>query len=269
VPDWLLNILDPLPTTTTALFFSLFFVAIAWIGILFIRPFFRFWLRYQPGVNDIVSYASSGFSLFYGLLLGLLSVAAYNNAKDISGFASREAAALATIYRSAAAYPEPIRSEVRYLLRDYTLYVVNREWPAFQEGKSPLGGLNRLQKIRDTLLAHEPPTLTQQMLHSNVLQGFSEMVNLRLQRSIGVEPTIPGVLWYTVAIGAAITIIFILLLQVRFVFHLLISGLICFFLGLMIFIIYIQDRPLRSDVGASSAPFVRIYDSVMSWDEEG
>src|SRR5262245_13837173 len=85
MPDWLLTLLDPLPASTAALFFSLFFVAVAWIGVIFVRPFFRLFLRRQPHINEIVSYASSGFSLFYGLLLGLLSVAAYSNARDISG----------------------------------------------------------------------------------------------------------------------------------------------------------------------------------------
>ncbi|WP_431280848.1 hypothetical protein ACQW02_15680 [Humitalea sp. 24SJ18S-53] len=269
MPDWLLDLLDHLPSETAALYFSLFFVAVAWFGVIFVRPIFRLWLRRQHGINDIVSYASAGFSLFYGLLLGLLSVAAYSNAKEISGFVSREAAGLATMYRTAEAYPEPIRGELRYLLRDYTRYVINREWPSYQDGRVPLGGDNRLQAIRATLLSFEPPTATQQIAHGSVLQGFNDMVNLRQQRIGGVDPSIPGVLWYTVGIGAAITIIFILLLDVRFTFHLFISGLITFFLGLMVFIIYVQDRPLRSDVAASAAPFVQAYETVMRWDDGG
>ena len=269
MPEWLLDLLDHLPASTAALYFSLFFVAVTWFGVIFIRPFFRLWLRRQGGVNDIVSYASAGFSLFYGLLLGLLSVAAYTNAKEINGFVSREAASLTTIYRSAEAYPEPMRSEVRFLLRDYTRYVINREWPAYQEGKVPLGGYNRLQAIRETLLGFEPTTVTQQISHASVMQTFNDMINLRQQRIGGVDPSIPGVLWYTVAIGALITIIFILLLEVRFTFHLFISGLITFFLGLMVFIIYVQDRPLRNDVAASAAPFVQAFDTVMRWDEGG
>jgi hypothetical protein len=269
VPDWLVQVLDSLPASTAALYFSLFFVAVAWVGVILIRPFFRIWLRRQPGINEIVTFASAGFSLFYGLLLGLLSVAAFSNAKEIEGFVAQEAADLALIYRSAEAYPEPMRGEVRYLLRDYTLYTINREWDAYRQGAVPLGGDNRLQAVRDTLLAFEPATTTQQIAHTTVLQSFNKMGNLRQQRMAGVEPSIPGVLWYTVAIGAVINIILILLLEIRFGFHLLISGLITFFLGLMVFVIYAQDRPLRSNVADSAAPFVRAYETVMRWDEGG
>jgi hypothetical protein len=182
VPSWLLEILDPLPLPTAAMYFSLFFLVVAWTGVIFVRPFFRLWLRGQPRLNEVVTAASAGFYLFYGLLLGLLSVAAYSNARDISGFAGREAAELVSIYRSTISYPEGVREEVRHLLRDYTVYVVDREWPAYQEGRVPLGGYNRLQAIRETLLAFEPQTRTQEIAHSAVLKAFNDMVTLHCRR---------------------------------------------------------------------------------------
>ena len=101
------------------------FVVLTWIGIIFLRPFLRLLLRRQPGANDLVSYTSSWLSLLYGLLLGLLSVATYQNAAEIQSFIQREAGALALLYRGSAVYPEPQRSELQYLLRDYTLFVIN------------------------------------------------------------------------------------------------------------------------------------------------
>jgi hypothetical protein len=122
------------------------FVVFTWFGIMFLRPFLRLLLRRQPGANDLVSYTSSWFSLLYGLLLGLLSVATYQNAAQIQTFIQREAAALALLYRGSTAYPEPLRSELQYLLRDYTLYVINKDWPAHQEGRIPQGGAARMRR---------------------------------------------------------------------------------------------------------------------------
>ena len=110
------------------------FVLFTWFGIIFLRPFLRLLLRRQLGANDLVSYTSSWFSLLYGLLLGLLSVATYQNPTQIQTFVQREAAALALLYRGSTAYPEPLRSELQYLLRDYTLFVVNKDWPAHRGG---------------------------------------------------------------------------------------------------------------------------------------
>ena len=59
------------------------FVLLTWFGIVFVRPFLRLVLRRQAGANDLVAYTSSWFSLLYGLLLGLLSVATYQNAAQV------------------------------------------------------------------------------------------------------------------------------------------------------------------------------------------
>jgi hypothetical protein len=187
VPSWLTDTLDALPSETAALYFSLFFVAVAWFGVIFIRPFFRLWLRRQQNVNEIVSFASAGFSLFYGLLLGLLSVAAYNNANEISGYVSREAALLCTLYRNVANYPEPAGSELRYLLRDYTLYTIHKDWPAHQQGQILRGGEHRLQVIRQGLFDVVPTTPSLQLAHANTVRDFNDMVGLREQRLTGVE----------------------------------------------------------------------------------
>jgi hypothetical protein len=67
--------LERQPQAFVATVIPLAFVAIAWAGIIFVRPFLRLWMRGQEKSNDLITYASAGFSLFYGLLLGLLSVA--------------------------------------------------------------------------------------------------------------------------------------------------------------------------------------------------
>jgi hypothetical protein len=256
-----------LPQEQLALYFSGFFVLFAWSGIILVRPFLRFWFRRQPNTNELVSYASSGFSLFYGLLLGLLSVAAYQSTRDVNDYASREALAISTIYRSAEAYPEPIRSEVQFLLRDYTLYVINKDWPAHREGTIPMGGEHRLQVLRQKFLAFEPQNKTQDIFHNEVLRYFNVLTGYRQQRLSGVSTSIPGVLWYVVAIGAFFNILFLWMLDIRFMPLLLLSGIVSFFLGVMIFLIYSLDHPLQGAVNVSPDAYQAVYDLVMKWDE--
>ena len=80
--------LAQVPPGWAPIYFSGFFLIVTWLGILFVRPVLRFWFRRESSTNDLVAYASSGFSLFYGLLLGLLSVAAYQSTKDVDSSAS-------------------------------------------------------------------------------------------------------------------------------------------------------------------------------------
>jgi hypothetical protein len=263
----MLGWLQDLSTWSLALLCSLFFVALTWAGTLFVRPFFRLWLRNQPGANDLVSYTSAGFSLLYGLLLGLLSVATYQNSEKIATHVEQEATRLALVYRGSDDYPEPLRSELQYLLRDYTLFVVNKDWPAHQNGKIPNGGLARLAAIRQNLFAFEPETKTQEFVHQATLTNFDSLVEARVERTSGVNTTIPGVFWYVVLIGALINIVLVWMLQMRLMPHLLLGGLVSFFLGVMIFLIIAMDEPLRGAVSVPPSAYELVYRVVMQPDE--
>jgi hypothetical protein len=264
---WLVAWMDTLSPTRLAIFCSAVLVGITWFGIIFFRPFIRRWLRKQPGSNDLVNYASAGFSLFYGLLLGLLAVTAFNNTSQVEASVSREATSIASLYRTVASYPEPLRGEIQYLLRDYTQYVIHKDWPAHHSGDIWNGGNLRLQVIQQKLISLQPVDHTQNLLQEQSMKYFGELNDARQQRLAGVNTSIPGVLWYVLIIGALINILLIWLLDMRLTLHMILGGIISFFLGVMIFLISAMDRPLQGRVSVPSDAYQQMYDHVMQWDE--
>ncbi len=86
-----------IPTTTFAIYCTAFFVGLTWLGIIFVKPIFLFIIGREPDINNLISHTTSGFSLFYGLLLGLLSVAVYQNFEKVSSAAFQEATDLASL----------------------------------------------------------------------------------------------------------------------------------------------------------------------------
>lgn len=259
--------MDSLSTTQLAFWCSAILVGTTWLGIFFVKPFLRLWTRKQANANDIVNYASAGFSLFYGLLLSLLSVATFQNASNVDAAVDREAASIASLYHSAASFPEPLRSELQFELRDYTLYVINKDWPAHRQGKIWNGGTLRLQAVERNILDFQPQNHPQELLQEQSLKAFNDLDDARQQRLTGVVTQMPGVLWYVVAIGAMMTVFLIWMLDVRFVLHLMIGGIISFFLGVMIFLITAMDRPLQGSVSVSPDAYKAMYALVMQWDD--
>ena len=259
--------MDTHSPTPLSIYCSAGLVGITWFGIIFFKPFIRRWLRKQPGSNDLVNYASAGFSLFYGLLLGLLTVATFSNVSNVQASVDREASSIASIYRSVAYYPEPLRGEIQYLLRDYTQYVINKDWPAHSDGKIWNGGDLRLQVIQQKLLSLLPVDHTQNLLQEQSIKYFGDLNDARQQRLTGVNTAIPGVLWYVMAIGALINILLIWLLDMRFTLHMILGGIISFFLGVMIFLIAAMDRPLQGRVSVTPDAYKVMYGLVMQWDE--
>jgi hypothetical protein len=262
--EWLYS----LPTGQLAIYCSAFFVVVTWLGLIFVRPFLRLWVRRQEACNELVAYAYSGFSVFYGLLIGLLAVAAYQNLEKVQGAVGLEASQLARLYRAAAGYPEPWRSDIQAMLRDYTLYVIQKDWPAQRQGRVNQGGALRMTVIESTLISYEPQTKTQEILHTQNLQAFEDLATARQQRLLAQRIQLPGVLWYVVGIGAGVNLVLFWLLEARFAVHVLLGGIVSLFLGVMIFLLVAMDRPIRGRVGVSADLYQTVYSYVMRWDEK-
>lgn len=264
MPDFIYQI----PTVQLAIYCSLFFVGLTWLGIIFNKPFLRLMIGREGRINELVGHTTSGFSLFYGPLLGLLAVAAYQNYDDVRKSAFAEAASLANMYRDATRYTEPVRSEVQEFLRDYTLYVIYKDWPAHRKGIIYRGGTNRLNMIQFAILKSRPETVSDELLHAQTLADFKDFASARQSRLAGVQTAIPGVLWYAVAIGALINIVLIWMLDMRFFTHMLLGGIVSFFLGVMIFLVASMDNPMRGELSVSPGHYQFVYDGVMLWETE-
>jgi hypothetical protein len=95
------------------------------------------------------------------------------------------------------------------------------------------------------------------------MRQFNSFFEYRRTRVYSVNSGIPPLLWYTVGVGALINMIFIWLFDLRLRVHMLLGGVISFFLATMISLIALMDHPFRGEVGVSSDAFQLIYDQLM------
>jgi hypothetical protein len=75
------------------------------------------------------------------------------------------------------------------------------------------------------------------------------------------------VLWYVVAVGAFGNVILIWMLNMRFFTHIILEGIVAFFLGVVIFLIIAMDRPMCGEVSVRPAAYQLVYEVLMQWDE--
>jgi Protein of unknown function (DUF4239) len=258
--------LDGLSPEQLSLVFCALFVGVTWLGIILIHPLMRRILHRNEPSNELVIHIAGSFGLVYAVLLGLLTVAAFQNTKDLQDDIGREASDLSTIYRTVDGYPDPLRSQLQAQLRDYTRYVIEKDWPAHRKGIVLMGGEHRLDVIRATLMSYEPETKTQDLLQSELLRYLDAMMIAREQRLAAVGASIPRVLWYVVFIGAFLMIAFLWMLHMELVPQIILGGVTAFFLGIMIFLIYAMDHPLQGAVSVRPDAFRSVYDLVMQWD---
>jgi len=253
---WLYDV----PPARLALAFIAAFIGFYWIGSLLVRPILRLFVRNAPGANDIVGYVLSCFCVFYGLLLGLIAVTAYQNVADAGNNVTQEAAALSALYEDVSKYPEPFSQNLRWLLRDYTRYVIRYAWPLQRQGIVPAEGTIRAEAFQDQLLAFQPQTPAQEILHAEALRQFNKFLEHRRMRLFSVNSTLPTSMWFVMILGALLNIVLCWLFDMRFFTQLVLGGILSAYLGAMMHLIFDMNQPFRGDVSISPAAFEAIYE---------
>jgi Protein of unknown function (DUF4239) len=247
-----------------ATLFAVVFVGFTWFGTIFFRPFLRLFVGRHQHTNDILGNVLSCYCVFYGLLIGLVAVAAYQNYTSVEEAVNREASSLEALYRDTTAYPEPTRSAMQSILAEYTRFLIEVSWPTQRRGKIAEGASIHLSALAEVLRIFEPETKSQEILHGETISQFNHFAELRRLRLLSVTTGIPAFLWYVVFIGALVNIVMLWLFDMRLVPHLFLGGLLAFFIGTVICLIAVMDNPFRGEVSVSSDAFRQVYESLMS-----
>jgi hypothetical protein len=251
-----------------AILFTILSVAFTVVGVLILKPILRLFIgRGDPQINETIGYATATFTLFYALLAGLLTVAAYQNRDRVQQNILNEAGAISALYAGMNSYPEPLRSDVKDKLRDYVLFTIYRDWDAHREGQILNGGGNRIDAIRQKLATYEPASISQQIVHGQTMATYGHLTEARQQRLNGVITRIPAILWNAMLIGAVLNLVILIMLRIKLIPHLILAALSAFFLFVVIYVIVVLDNPLRGATGLDPDGFTLIWERQMVWDE--
>src|ERR1044072_5431046 len=150
-----------IPTLLAVGLFAAFFIGVCSIGIVLVSPRLVPLVHHQPGLNEILGDYLQYFGVIYGLLLGLLAVATYQNHTDVEKAVANEASSLAALYRDISVYPEPDRTELKNVIREYTRSTIDDAWPLQRQGIDPWK-VNRAAPLQAQLIAFEPKTKAQE-----------------------------------------------------------------------------------------------------------
>lgn len=253
-----------LTTVQLLVLFCSLFVGSYWLGALLVRPLLLVLVRGQADVNNLVGYLLGSHGVIYGILLGLLAVAAFQNYADSDAIVATEAARLAALYRDVSAYPHPHRDALQGKLREYTEFLMGDGWAQQRKGQVPTKGTRIITEFQVELTRFEPQTKGQELLHAEALRAFNLLVETRQQRLNAVTGGIPALLWYVVVLGSVITLVLVWLLDMRPWTSFALGGVLTLFLATVIALIAAMDNPFRGEVSVSPEPFERIHATIMT-----
>lgn len=253
IPNWLFF-------TITASFFILFSLLGAFI--------FSNWLEKKLSLttehNTIVAIFLSLSGVFYGVTLGLIAVATFENFNSVETKVTDESSALAALYRDVSILEQPQKKDLATTLKKYTQYVVNTAWPLQQKGIVPKDGTKLIDSFQLQLAVYTPVTRKDEIIYAEVFDQFNVLVEKRRLRLNAVNSGLPGSVWLILFLGSFVNIMLTWLLVIKNKkLDILINILIGLLLGSLIFLIAAMDNPFRGDFSVSADSFQALLDGLM------
>ncbi len=244
--------------------FVVAFVGVSLLLLTVLRPWVRRVARPPEEWDRVLGYGITFYGLFYGITLGLIAVAAFQNFVRVETVVEGEAAALARFFQDISGLPDPLAGQLQELMREYTRGVITVDWPTQSAGLTPTSGTTQVEEIRTLLFAYEPKGTVQTTLQGQAISSFNEFVTQRRTRINEGGLTLPPLLWLLLWVGALISQVLLSLINVSNLrVHMIIAGLVSFFLALMFFVTIELDHPFYGVVCVPPDAYQMVLDDVM------
>lgn len=239
------------------------FTLYALIGLWISRMTFHKKLVYSHDRNEQVSFFMSSIGVFYGITLGLVAVGTWESFEQVQERVSRETAMLGALYRDVNNLPEPTRTDLQNHLRTYTKYTIEEAWPLQQKGIFPTKGIAMLNGFQDDLYSFEPANRREEIIFAEVLRIYNDFLTMRRLRLLSVNNGLPHVVWMVTIVGALVSISFFwFFIMKNKIFQNILTTILSFFIGTMIFLIAMMDNPFRGKIAVSAESFVILYEQM-------
>lgn len=250
------QLLPNLSAVQTALLFAFCFLTVTWGCIVFLGRLRGGLVHRGRGANEMVGFSLASFSTMYGILLGLLAVEAYQDFSAVRDSVSKEALSLTTLYRDFDAYPDRLGAHFRDELRLYVKETIRESWPS-KDGPMVVGDAapSRLRRIFNELLAFEPGSKSQEIIHGENLRQINNLMDLRRVRVASSGNGIPNLVWAVLFFGAFIHMALFALFDMERSAHLILGSALALFLGAAVFLIAALDDPFAGGVTVGPEAF--------------
>ncbi|HZY99956.1 MAG TPA: DUF4239 domain-containing protein [Candidatus Baltobacteraceae bacterium] len=162
--------------------------------------------RFKPDVlrrhNDVAGFLFSAVGVIYAVVLGFVVVVVWEKYDATVSNVESEVAAVADLYRSVGTYPEPQRSQIRDELTRYVDQMITAEWPLMSQDVNVNPDALILETAAHQVETFVPRTVAQSNAQQAAIEQVVRLFDSRRERLIHSAPSVPGVLWFALVIGA-------------------------------------------------------------------
>src|SRR5215467_13342491 len=175
--------------------------------------------------NDLAGFTIAVIGVLYAVLLAFIAIATWETFSKASDLVEAESDYAGGIYLDTKGLPDAKGKPIRDATARYVSVVINEEWPEQRAGKTPEQGWKPLRDLNTAIATIQPQNLGEAMIQSELLNAWNQLYLTRSSRLSAVQGHIPGVVWWIVFLGAAITTSYTYLFGYqKFAMHLAMTG---------------------------------------------
>ncbi len=168
----------------------------------------RFWPREKRrGYNDLIGWQLGILGTTYAVILGFMLFAVWESLGEAALNVDAEANAAVDLYRLAQGLPEPQRTRLERLAREYVDMVIAREFPAMARGEVPPPNVAIDRDMWEVVMTVVPASPTEVNAQEHAILELQTLEQRRLTRIRQSTTRLPNVLWCVLLVGGALTII--------------------------------------------------------------
>jgi hypothetical protein len=229
-------------------------VAFSVVGLLTVRRFISH--EMLKAHNDVAGFMFATLGVVYAVLLAFTVIIVWQNYEDTTSYVTAEVDSMVILYRSADFLPEPQRTNMRTLLKDYAKVTMDKEWKTMSRGQMCPEMEQIVRDIWGIYLHFSPRTETQKTFYAESVSALSQLSKTRGERLLQSETGLPFLLWIVLILGGIITIAFTFFFGTENLqAQLIMTALLAAIIALLLFTVLSLDFPFTGDIKISTAPF--------------
>ncbi|WP_027341976.1 bestrophin-like domain [Hamadaea tsunoensis] len=192
--------------------------AIAVVIVLVVQKYTDPLRERHDGYVDAIGMVFAVVGVLYAIVLAFVVISVWDQMSSARDDSFTEATALVSTYAYAQTQPEPERSQIQALAHDYTVEVINDEWPRMARHETvPLTGWSTLDRLRQAVTRTAPGADASDAAvdaYQAALANVDAVAAARESRAGVAVRGLPVVMWFLLVGGGMLTIAFAYLFDI-------------------------------------------------------
>lgn len=251
--------LTTLPLWASGLILVGLSTCVAMIGPAFVRRHVS--LARLSTNNEVAGFKFATVGVLYAVLVAFAIIVVWEKFDEAEMAVAQEASAAATMHRLAAGISDEYSNSVNTELIAYVTDVIERDWPVMYraEGFTSRASGAALSRLYNTVMALEPQDRRQGVIQGELLRQLEIMTTTRRIRGVLSAGIMPGVVWWVLVGGAALTIGFTFFFGTQNLrAQTLMAGMLSVLIFSALLVIIAIDYPFSGPVHVGPHPFERV-----------